>query len=166
MNNVKKEFELYEGMCKWLETYLKDKLRNEKCQVEVVDCHSVNLDVVLEKYNIIQYYPQVVGLRIEIDVLGMAIWEKRAEIYFIEAKKTQLTLQNLGQLLVYCKLCNPEEAYLLSSAGLGSLQKVLSILNREDLLDFGTGKKIKKMKVAKWDVRRDTVDNHSLIPKI
>lgn len=166
MNNVKKEVELYAGMCKWLETHLKDKYNHSKCQVEVVDCHSLNLDVVLEKYNIIQYYPQIVGLRIEIDVLGMVIWNDRAEIYFIEAKKTQLTLQNLGQLLIYCKLCDPQEAYLLSSAGLGSLKKVLNILNREDLLDFGNGKKVKKMKVAKWDIRRNTVDNHSLIPKM
>ena len=36
----------------------------------------------------------------------------------------------------------------------------------QDLLDFGDGKKIKKMKIAKWDVAKDTVDLHSLIPKI
>ena len=105
-------------------------------------------------------------MKIEIDVLGMVIWKDRAEIYFIEAKKTQLTLQNLGQLLIYCKLCNPEEAYLLSSAGLGSLNKVLNVLQRTDLLDFGSGKRIKKMKVAKWDVSRNTIDNHSMIPKM
>ena len=166
MNNVSKEIELYEGMCQWLQTYLNDKYAHKRCEIVVVDCHSVNLDSVLEKYGIIKYYPQVVGLKIEIDVLGMVIWDNRAEIYFIEAKKTQLTLQNLGQLLIYCRLCDPEGAYLLSSAGLGSLKKVLSILNREDLLDYGSGKKVKKMKVAKWDVQRGTVDNHSVIPKL
>lgn len=60
----------------------------------------------------------------------------RAEIYLVEAKKIALSLQNLGQLLIYCKLFNPEEAYLLSSSGLGSLKKVLNTLNREDLLDY------------------------------
>lgn len=166
MNNVLREVDLYEGMCKWLQTYLEDKYKRSQCRVEVIDCHSVNLDSVLEKYGIIQYYPQVVGLRIEIDVLGMVIWKDKADIIFIEAKKTQLTLQNLGQLLVYCKLCDPSEAFLLSSAGLGSVDKVISILNRDDLLDYGSGKTIKKMKIAKWDVRRETVDNHSLIPKL
>lgn len=134
VNNVKKEVELYADMCTWLQSYLNDKYKNKKCNIYVVDCHSVYLDSILEQYGIIQYYPQVVGVKIEIDVLGMVIWENKAEIFFIEAKKTQLTLQNLGQLLVYCKLCNPEEAYLLSSAGLGSLDKVLNILGREDLL--------------------------------
>lgn len=166
VNNVKREVELYAEMCTWLETYLKDKFRRKSCEIVVTDCHSEYLDSVLERYDVIKYYPQVVGLKIEIDVLGIVIWSDKAEIYFIEAKKTQLTLQNLGQLLVYCKLCNPEEAYLLSSAGLGSLDKVLRNLGREDLLDFGSGKRIKKIKVAKWDLSRHTIDNHSIVPKI
>lgn len=84
----------------------------------------------------------------------------------MKLKKTALNLQNLGQLLIYCKLCNPEEAYLLSSSGLGSLKKVLNNLNREDLLDYGNGKKIKKIKVARWDITKDGIDNHSIVPKI
>lgn len=96
----------------------------------------------------------------------MVIWNNKAEIYFIEAKKTQLNLQNLGQLQIYCKLCDPEGAYLLSSAGLGGLDKVLKILKREDLLDFGSGKRIKKIKVGRWDLSKHSLDNHSVIPKI
>lgn len=165
-NNVKSEFELYPGMCAWLETYLKDKFKGKNCEVIVVDCHSVYLDSILEKYGVIQYYPQVVGLKIEIDVLGIVKWKDKAEIYLVEAKKTALNLQNLGQLLIYCKLCDPEEAYLLSSGGLGSLKKVLNNLNREDLLDYGNGKKIKKIRVARWDITKDGIDNHSIVPKI
>lgn len=153
-------------MCSWLKVYLEDKYNKKHCKIIVVDCHSVYLDSILEQYNIIKYYPQIVGLKIEIDVLGMVIWESKAEIYFIEAKKTKLNLQHLGQLIVYCKLCNPEEAYLLSSSGLGSLDKVLKILKRTDLLDFGSGRRIKKIKVAKWDVSRNTIDSHSIIPKL
>ena len=141
-NNVRSEFDLYLGMCKWLETYLKDKFKNKRCEVFVLDCHSVYLDSILDKYDVIQYYPQVVGLKIEIDVLGIVRWKDRAEIYL------------------------PEEAYLLSSSGLGSLEKVLNNLNREDLLDYGSGKKIKKIKVARWDVTKDGIDNHSIVPKI
>ena len=64
----------------------------------------------------------------------------------------QLNLHDLGQLWAYCKLCNPAEAFLLSSAGIGSLNKILNNLSRTDLLDFGDGRKIKKMQIAKWDV--------------
>lgn len=52
------------------------------------------------------------------------------------------------------------------SAGLGRLDKVLNVLGREDLLDFGTGKRIKKIKTAKWDTARNTIDYHSIIPQI
>ena len=153
-------------MNKWLRAYLTDKLKGKKCEIVVIDCHSVYLDKILEQYGVIKYYPQIVGLQIEIDVLGIVIFDNRADLYFIEAKKTQLNLQNLGQLLIYCKLCDPEEAYLLSSAGMGSLSKVLNNLSREDLLDYGQNKKIKRIKVSKWDVVRETVDQHFLVPKI
>lgn len=166
MNNVKYEYELYPPMCKWLETYLIDKYKKQNCKIVVVDCHSVNLDSVLEMYGVINDFPQAVGLQIEIDVLGIIKWNNKSEIVFIEAKKTKLNLHDLGQLWAYCKLCDPLEAFLFSSAGLGSLEKILKNLRREDMLDYGDGKKIKKMKVARWDVARENIDNHSIVPKI
>lgn len=54
----------------------------------------------------------------------------------------------------------------MSSAGLGSLNKLVNSFRREDLLDFGNAKKIKKMKIGKWDVLKQTVDLHTLVPKI
>ena len=80
--------------------------------------------------------------------------------------KTQLNLHDLGQLWAYCKLCEPIEAFLLSSAGLGSLNKVLNNLNRQDLLDFGSGKIIKKMQVGKWDLSTKSIDYKTLVPKL
>ena len=84
---------------------------------------------------------------------------------FIEAKKTQLNLHDLGQLWAYCKLCDPLEAFLLSSVNIGSLDKIFNHMLRTDLLDFGDGKKIKKMQVGKWDVDRKSIDPTTLIPK-
>lgn len=164
MNNVKYERELYPPMCEWLEIYLKEKYRRQSCEIIVVDCHSEYLDSILSSQGVISDFPQIVGLQIQIDVLGIIKWSNRSEIVFIEAKKTKLNLHDLGQLWAYCKLCDPSEAFLFSSAGLGSLEKVLKNLRREDMLDYGNGKKIKKMKVAKWDVARKNIDYHSVIP--
>ena len=166
MNNVKYEVELYEPMRKWLVDYLTDKYKNVFCEIIVEDTHSVTLDTVLTKYNIIEQYPQAVGMNIQIDVLGIVKLKRHADIIFIESKKTALNLHDLGQLWAYCKLINPADAYLLSSKGLGSLNNILKVYAREDMLDFGNGKVIKKMKVAKWDVLRNTVDNNSMIPKL
>lgn len=165
-SKVKKEKDLYPGMCRWLERHLTSRYGRQNCKIIVEDSHSVCLGDVLRKHKIEKFYPQIVGVPIEVDILGIVAWKNKAKLFFIEAKKTTLNLQNLGQLLVYCRLCNPEEAYLLSSHGLGSLNKVLNNMGREDILSYGQGKQIKMIKVAKWDVMRETIDQHSLVPKI
>ena len=162
-NNVKKEFELYEPMRCWLQTYLEEKYQG--ATIITVDSHAQTLDLFLEKYGVIDNYPQTVGLDIQIDVLGIIIKGKKTSIVFIEAKKTQLNLHDLGQLWAYCKLCDPAEAFLLSSAGLGSLNKILNNFNRLDLLDFGDGKRIKQMQVGKWDISANGIDFRTLVPK-
>lgn len=163
-NNVKKEFELYEPMRLWLQQYLEDKYKN--ATVITVDSHARTLDLFLEQYDVIDYYPQTIGLDIQIDVLGIVKKNGKPQIFFIEAKKTQLNLHDLGQLWAYCKLCDPMEAFLLSSAGLGSLNKIMNNMHRTDLLEFGDGKKIKKMQIGKWDVGKNSIDYHSLVPKM
>lgn len=162
-NNVKKEFELYEPMRIWLQQYLEDKYKG--ATIITVDSHARTLDLFLEEFGVIEYYPQTIGLDIQIDVLGIVIKRGKPQIFFIEAKKTQLNLHDLGQLWAYCKLCDPAEAFLLSSAGLGSLNKILKNLARVDLLEFGDGKRIKKMRVAQWNVLAKNIEYASMIPK-
>lgn len=136
----------------------------KKYDVVAVDAHAERLDRVLAKYDIVNEMAN--GVDIQIDVLAIAKKGKEIKLFFIEAKKTKLTLRDLGQLWAYCKLVDPDEAFLLSSADLGSLNKLLNAFRREDLLDFGDGKKIKKMRVGKWDVTKNTIDHNSLVPKI
>lgn len=162
-NNVKTEAELYEPMRQWLQQYLKDNYHG--WNIVAIDSHSRALDMVLEEYGVIEHYPQTVGLDIQIDVLGIMTRGNESQIAFIEAKKTQLNLHDLGQLWAYCKLCDPTEGFLLSSAGLGSLNKILNNLGRTDLLDFGDGRKIKRMQVGLWDVTKNSIDFKTVIPK-
>ena len=156
------EKELYEPMRTWLDKYMRDKYQGY--EIITTDCHSERLDRTLARYDIIK--EQANGVDIQIDVLGIAKKKNNVKLIFIEAKKTKLTLRDLGQLWAYCKLVDPEEAFLLTSADLGSLKKIVGGFKREDLLDFGDGKKIKKMKIAKWDIRTNAPDMVSMIPKI
>jgi len=162
MNNVKFEEELYEPMRIWLERYVKDKYKGY--EVISIDAHAERLDRVLAKYDIVNEMAN--GVDIQIDVLAIARKKTDVKLFFIEAKKTQLSLRDLGQLWAYCKLVDPDEAFLMSSLGFGSLNKLLNAFKREDLLDFGNGKKIKKMIVAKWDIRTNAPDLMSMVPKI
>ena len=157
-----REEELYEPMEKWLHQYLVDKYKG----FEIVTLQTPNeyLDKALEKNGVI--IDAAVGVKIQIDVLGIARKNRQIKLFFIEAKKTPLVLRDLGQLWAYCKLVDPEEAFLLSSEGLGSLNRLLNVFYREDLLDFGDGKRIKKMKVGKWDTTSNSIDYNSLVPNI
>ena len=130
----------------------------------MVDAHSERLARVLRKYDIIQ--EEAFGVDIQIDVLGIVKKADKFKLFFIEAKKTNLTLRDLGQLWAYCKLFDPEEAFLLTSAGMGSLNKLLNVYKREDLLDFGDGKRIKKMKIAIWNINTNSPDASTMVPKI
>lgn len=156
------EQELYEPMRFWLEQYMKDRYKGY--EIITTDCHSERLDRVLAKYDLVN--EQANGVDIQIDVLGIAKKVGKAKLVFIEAKKTKLTLRDLGQLWAYCKLVDPEEAFLLTSADLGSLRKLIAGFKREDLLDFGDGKRIKKMRIGKWTVSKNSPDLSSFLPKI
>jgi len=162
MNNVRLEEELYEPMRIWFEQYVKDKYKGY--EVISIDAHAERLDRVLSKYDILNEMAN--GVDIQIDILAIARKNKSVKLFFIEAKKTQLTLRDLGQLWSYCKLVEPEEAFLMSSLGLGSLNKLLNSFKREDLLDFGDNKKIKKMRVAKWNISTNAPDMLSMVPKL
>lgn len=157
-----KESDLYQPMIQWLEQYLKDKYDGYKIIVE--DTSLVRLDRALARHGIVREMAN--GVDIQIDVLGIAQKKSEIKLFFIEAKKTMLTLKDLGQLWAYCKLVDPDEAFLLTSESLGSLNKLLNAFHRMDLLDFGDMKKIKMMRVGKWDVIKNTVDFQTLIPKL
>ena len=156
------EEELYEPMRVWLEQYIKDKYK--RYDVVAVDAHAERLDRVLAKYDVINEMAN--GVDIQIDVLAIAKKGSEVKLFFIEAKKTKLTLRDLGQLWAYCKLIDPEEAFLLSSGGLGSLNKLLNAFHREELLDFGDKKRIKKMRVGTWNTVTNSVDYLTLVPKL
>ena len=160
--NVNLENELYEPMRVWLENYIKGKYKNY--EVITIDTHKERLDRALSKLGIT--IEVAVGIDIQIDVLGVARKGSSTKLFFIEAKKTELTIRDLGQLWAYCKLIDPEEAFLITSATIGSLNKILNTFKREDLLDFGEGKTIKKMKIAKWDLSANMPDVLNMIPKI
>lgn len=157
-----KESELYEPMRLWLQTYLEEKYKGWR--IITLDSHKGRLDRILLSQNV--QCDIAVGIDIQIDVLGIALKGDKVRLFFIEAKKTSLTLRDLGQLWAYCKLIDPEEAFLMTSADMGSLEKLINVFNREDLLSFGNGKTIKKMQIALWNTRTGSPMLETMIPKM
>lgn len=160
------ESDLYDPMREWLQEYLEDKY-GRKYNITTLISGNTKLEVALHRENVTCH--EAIGLDIQIDVLGIAKNKKNPNnfmLFFIEAKKTNFTLRDLGQLWAYCKLINPKEAFLLTSASFGTLNKVLNVLRREDLLDFGEYKQIKKINVGIWDMVTNSPNFLTMVPKI
>ena len=90
------EEELYEPMRVWLERYVKDKYKRH--DVVSVDAHAERLDRVLIRYGVTNEMAN--GVDIQIDVLTIAKKENDIKLFFIEEKKTKLTSQRIGRVVV------------------------------------------------------------------
>jgi len=154
------EKDYYPEVEAWLNQYLKDKYKGYKV-ITTYEGHKHNIDVVLKKYDI--DLPDAKGLNIEIDVIGILKRKEIVKLVFVEVKAVPLTLNHLGQLWGYCQLLNPDEAFLISPEGIGSLTKILFDLRRIDILQYGKNKQYKSMKVAQWDISRKNIDHSTLI---
>ncbi len=160
--NVQLERELYPEMCQWLKDYLEDNYRG--AEIIVRDTSLIKLDTVLDQIGVLDQYPDIIGIGMQIDVLGIVKKKEKASLFFIEAKKTFLTTHDLGQILIYSRICNPEKAFLFSSAGTGSIDKL--IREREDIAIYSTEKRLKMIQVAKWDITRKAPDLATMHPKL
>ena len=158
----KKEEQLYPEIEAWCKKYLEDKYKG----YEVITTHKTSriaLDSYLKSIGI--EIREAIGLAIRVDIVGVLKKGHEIILVFIEVKDRPLTLGDLGQLWGYTQLINPVESFLISSEGLGSLNYLLKVLKREDLLVFGM-KKERMMRVCKWDSQRKTIDYTTLIPKL
>lgn len=159
-----REYDLYEPMRIWLDKHLCEKYPKETV-ITTYESATQSLYVVLDKYGLV--HDLATGIDIQIDVLGIVKFRSGDySLHFIEAKATALTLKDLGQLWAYSKLINPEEAFLLSPKGIGTLSRILLDFRREDLLQYGDFRKPKYMQVIKWDIQRKQPVYATLIPKI
>lgn len=158
----KKEELLYPEIEQWCRIYLENKYKG----YSVITTHKTSkiaLDSYLKTIGI--EIKEAIRLSIRVDIVGVLKRAKETKLVFIEVKDQPLTLADLGQLWGYTQLINPVESFLVSSAGLGSLEYLFKVLKREDLLIYGL-KKEKMMRVCKWDGQRKAVDYSTLIPKL
>lgn len=159
MAKLVKEF--YPEIKTWFHQYLKDYYKSYEV-ITTDDTSRISLDAYLKTLDI--EIKEAIGLSIKIDVVGVLRKGNDVKLAFVEVKNGGLTLKDLGQLWGYTQLINPVESFLMSPAGLGSLDYLLKVLQREDLLIYGS-KRERMMKVCKWDAVRKTIDYFSLIPK-
>lgn len=122
-----------------LDEWLNGKLTEENQQSEIVTL--IVATSTLSNLPTIQHDLELTSLveKLEIrpDVVGFVDGSKMS---FIESKIEPLSLSNLGQLLGYCMIANPDSAFLISTKPISaSLTRILS--THKELLEYN-GKEI------------------------
>ena len=129
------EDDTYVPLQKWLDGFLSRVNPSKQIISEIV------ATTTLSKLTEIQHIPKIVelvqDLEIRPDVVGFV---DDAEMTFIESKITAMNLANVGQLVGYCLIADPEYAYLISTKPVSAgLKKILT--SYPELLSYN-GKKI------------------------
>jgi len=142
-----KEEDTYEPQRKWLQKYLEKKFPNSTIETFVVA--DTDMDNYFSRYGLERHAEIAEDFDIRPDIVGFV---DRKKIVFIESKITTLGIKEIGQLLGYCLIANPEIAILCSTKNSsGSLAKILP---HDDLIIYGNGLKIK---FAEWDQKKDSM---------
>lgn len=87
----------------------------------------------------IELFEECEEFKIRPDLVGFNIRDK--ELIFIESKVDPLDMRMVGQLLGYCLVAQPKEAYLLSTQSL-SPRLVNALSAKPDILNYGDNKRI------------------------
>jgi hypothetical protein len=85
----------------------------------------------------------------------------------VECKTVPVSLVHLSQLLGYCRVALPLQAYLVSTAGAGDAVRALILrYDRTDILEYHweKGQEPRRIVIAKWDARSKGIDYTSLLP--
>ena len=149
-------------MLEWLQVYLENK--NKNADVKTFDVHSTDLSDFFERSEYKKFFPEYAIYKIRVDLLGVVVKKDTCELTFVEVKDTQMSLINLSQLLGYCKILRPKQAFLISPRGLSKpMRQLLTHFNRLDILEFDRNKFVT---VAKWNTSRNAIENDTAIPPI
>ena len=144
----------------WLRSFLGQKCSRANITI-IPDTDRRQLRSALNDVSLGAAFPESSAWEVKVDVVGVVSRGRRNSLAFVELKVKPISLVNVGQLLGYCRVCRPTEAFLLSSMGLSSdLYRLLTTYGRTDILRFESG----VIRVGGWDVSQGSPDWSTVIP--
>ncbi len=135
------EQQLYAPLVEYYEKYLIEKYQTP---AKVHDTSAFYLDKFIVQNDLIKAFDFCNEFKIKPDIVGF--FSETKKLAFMEVKAGELVLQDLGQLLGYCLVAQPEEAILVSPKA-PSLSLVKILTTNPHLLFYGEDKKIE---IATW----------------
>lgn len=155
-----KERDLLRPCRAWLCRFLSDKYRRATITI-LPDTDRMQLRHSLNKAGLSSQFPESSAWEVRVDVAAVVARANRTSLAFVELKARPLLLRDVGQLLGYCRVCQPIIAFLLSSEGLSpELDRLLKAYGRTDVLSFGAD----SIRVGSWHVGRASPDWSTIIP--
>jgi hypothetical protein len=158
------EKEMYPAVCRWLEGFLRQ--RHPRSKVIVKDASRQPVYRVLRKLQLPGLPSDWGSWDIRADVLGIVSGKASTRLAIVECKNTEITLSHLSQLLGYCRVAQPEYAFILSPSGASDmLKRLLQTYGRKDVLEYQhkEGKVARSLVIARWDPVAKNLDYGSLI---
>ena len=154
------EREMYDPVCEWLISLLIPRYKAYK--VEAYDTSTIALCRWLEKMNFQRYFPEYLAFDICVDVTGIMYTKRKAHLVFVECKLPAISLQNISQLLGYCRVAQPKYAFIISPNSISEhVSYLLKTYHRYDVLDYNDTDRIH---VATWNHDRKDIDVNTLLP--
>ncbi len=156
-----KEEELYGSVTLWLSRYLKGL--NPRSEVSTYDTHSIQLSSLIVAQGLQSAFPDYSAYEIKVDVTGLIVAGSAVKLAFVECKIGPITLRDVGQLLGYSLVAQPEVSLLVSPRGLSDrLTTLLVTLGRTDILSYGGNR---FLRTVSWNWDRAEIELSTLVPR-
>ncbi len=158
------EKEMYPEVLRWLEDFLHH--RHPRAKISVLDASRQPIHRVLRKLELSGLPGDWQSWDIRADVLGIVSSKVSTRLAIVECKNSGITLAHLSQLLGYCRVAQPEYAFILSPFGASNmLKRLLLTYGRKDVLEYRQreGKVARSLVIARWDPYTKSLDYASLI---
>ena len=158
------EREMYPEVRRWLEDFLRH--RHPRSKISVLDASRQPVYHVLRNLQLTGLPSDWESWDIRADVLGIVSSKLSTRLAIVECKNRTITLAHLSQLLGYCRVAQPEYAFILSPFGASDLLKrLLLTYGRKDVLVYQhrEGKIARSLIIARWDPTTNSLDYASLV---
>jgi hypothetical protein len=165
--NYRNEAQMYPDVVHWLRQFLPGKLPDSL--IDVRDTHASPLNEYIHRHGLQNYFRDDLWQTydIRVDITAFIESAHAPGLVLVECKTVPVSLVHLSQLLGYCRVALPLQAYLISTHGAGdAVQALILRYDRTDILEYhwGKGEKPRQIVIAKWDVRSKSIDYTSLLP--
>ena len=136
------ESDTYPPLVQWLKKYIYSRTSNTSYAFDtssqtIFHFFSTKMEQMEVIYDV---FTDLESLAIRPDVVGFS--KKSKDFYFVESKITSLGLKELGQLMGYCHVAKPKEAFLITTKTISSAL-VKAVARNREIIKYENGKEVK-----------------------